>query len=980
MQQISLSNIQANKIKNLLRGILSASNEVVSSEIFDRLYFLSDEDDLRHSIDLLSKAQRDRKISLSLPFPPQPPSVIYLETRDDLASPAFFKAQERRLSRYKKELLSHLNLIGRFNRAVEENDVQDLTNSLEEIRSRFGFCIHITRKVLSLSSRFEHDKKIISAIRPYYEGVTARRYLIHRAMDDTFDLSQAFIPTRRNFLRIADTARIGLTAQCLIRHHFSPIPLSDEEWVRRARAHASYSMPDLVMFILESRLLNDPSSSIGALAYSFQLPSELQDACSITQTQDVLAALDGATDRQPMTAEETHRYASAWLCDKIIAPFFIPIEKYAGPRFDGTFGIHRPFITTKPFSDAILAEEDKDDNARLLEANPVADVLGTNGPGLKTDDLQRTLFLVRLIETGRSFDDYNGLKLLSLLNNTSDVARLLSQLELDGAFPPKPSDRLYEALRTSLKFDSVRRISTEYKMRNSIEQLAIQEFGGNILDLLKFLYGRAPGVARFYMQLWTEQFLVQCYKLYDSAYKVNEARRSLLDWYGHETHDETLLERARSLGLENKLAQIRHEIDSQRLYVDLIRFKQWMLDELGSPLRRLTTSSIAQEVPAADIDLSDEVKLIESPEFALADIINVAFHEFCCNNAYGVDSYIGRRIRHGTFHGTLNKAAADQVDDILTQPWINKDQFEGNLLLWLSLFDDEVKRFAQERLQVRSAKKPKGLLFPYISTTAQLNTLRLAIGDIREHLVDRASIPETVDSISQTCWLLLEPNLIAIQRELERWRGDRLTLKKEHLYRGGDAYLDDQARTIVRRVNERVDETIQQIAAWFAAPKVTTPSATLQELFQVVRREVAGQIPGFDPVVTETESTGLRIVGHRYQYVYDALYILVHNAAQHGKKGGRLDLKVDQCVDDATNLVRVDVKVASELPDDSSHLRASIDEAMAAPMDDAMVTEGSTGIRKLRALAYPKNDIAFVEVNYPDNWVEFKFSLIMPTL
>ena len=981
MPQNILANIKSERVRNLVRGILSASNDVISSDVFDRLYPISSLEDRRISLVILAQAQQNSQIKLSLPFPPAPPAANSVETRDDLGTSAFLVAQERRLERYADELRLYVGLIARFNHAVEKCDATGLGEALNDLRQQFGFSVHLTRKVLSLVSRFEHDKAMLSALRPYYEGVTAKRHLLHRAMEDTFDLTHDYIETRRNFLRHVQSIRFGLAARTLVQHHFSPIPSSNEEWVRRARAYAAYSLPDLVTYVLESRIIGGPTDSASGIAQTFKLPADVAELYADARTNSVLESLDNAAEREPLAAEQVQRYATAWLCDDAITSFFAPIERYVGPRLSGDFGAERPFITAKPFDDDVLDSMPSASSNSAPDKPPsdrLAVLLNDEPAGLRVSELQRTLFLIRLVENGKSFAHYDGLRLLSLLDRTWAVSYLLSQLELDGAFPSRPSDRLYEMLRTTLKFNAVPKISTDFDMRSSTEQLVLCDFDGSILHLLQFLRERAPEVAAFYMAVWTERFLVQCYKLYKSAYDVNEARRSLLEWYGHETEDPVLLERARSLGLENKLARIRHDIDSQRLYVDLVRFKEWMLDKLADPLRRIATSSTAQEVPDTDIDLRDEVEVVVNPEYSLANIVGLAFSEFCCNTAYGVDSYIGRRIRHGTFHGTLHKSASDLIADILENPRCERVHFEAGLTSWLSRFDAEVKQFPQERLQVRSDKKPKGLLIPYVGHPTQRNMLKYAVEQVRGQLVDRDSIPEVVDVISQVCWVLLQPNLTAIQRELERWRGEKLTLHKEELYRGVDALLDEQARTIVRRINERVSETIQQIAAWFAAPKETTPSATLQELFHVVRVEVAEQVAGFDPQVIEPESSGLRIVGHRYQYVYDALYVLVHNAALHGKKGGRLELKLVECIGEKTT--QIDVTVGSQFPDNCDQLRGNIEKSMEASMDDAMVTEGSTGIRKLRALAYPKPDISDVRVTFPEDRVEFTFRITLPTL
>ncbi|MER8906648.1 hypothetical protein NKH99_03055 [Mesorhizobium sp. M0854] len=725
------------------------------------------------------------------------------------------------------------------------------------------------------------------------------------------------------------------------------------------------------MFILEGRIIGSSLTSTNEAAQRFSLPEELSEAYGAVRTSGMFDALNLTPTSGPLAAQDLFCLTNAWLSDERLASFYVPIERYAGPRFDNLFGVERPFFENaehNPLALSVMTQQD---------VHPQQTVSGA--AILPDDEFQRTLRLVHLIEHGYSLGDCDGVMLMALMNATQNVPQLLSSTELDGALPPNPDDKLYELVRTTLMFEAAPKISTEFNMRSATERLVIDDYGGDILSLLTFIYDKSPNVAQFYMAIWNESFLIQCYKLYKSAFEVNDAFRSILDWYGHQIRSKVFLERARSLALENKLALIRHDIDSQRLYVDPIRFKQWMFEKLAGPLREIDLSAVDQGIPTQEIKIDDQIEVLIDPSLQVASIIDAAFNEFCCNKAYGVDSYIGRRIRHGTFHGTLIKSASDLVEELLKQCGSDRANYEYGLRAWLTGFDEEVKQFPRERLQVRSERKPKGLLVPHVRIS-EYNLLEFSVRQVCESLLNRASIPEAIDIISQSCWLLLRPNLTEIQRELERWRGEKLLLKKEDLRRTPEFGTDDdQARAIVRRVNEKVTETLQQISAWFAAPKETSPSATLQELFQVVRMEVAEQVAGFAPEVSEPEESRTRIVGHRYQYVYDALYILVHNAARHGQKGGTLDLGVNEKVDGPVTTIHVTVASRFEAGRESDS-QARIEHEMTAPMDDALVTEGSTGIRKLRVLASSKTDISDIAVSFLPTGVAFTFRLTLTTL
>ncbi|WP_256752225.1 hypothetical protein [Mesorhizobium sp. Mes31] len=965
-----LMEMSSTEARNLVRGIIASRDEAVSADVIDRLYSVCTAGDLQIALAVIAESQTEGRVIVSLPFPTRPPRMGYLTPLDHLSQSALTSLLVRRMIRHTQKLKTYLAAVADLNRSVEEMD----TNLLQSVTSIFaneiGFSFHINRKYLCLSRRFANNSTIISAIRPYTEIIRDSRDALHRAVDESYALDRDYIDSRRMFLRLANDKRLSLISRRILHYHFSPFGGGDEGWVQHLRALSSYSLPDALMFILESRILGSALAPINETAERFNLPVELSDSYLKARTKGAFDALTLETTHGPLDGQGTFCMANAWLSDERLAKFYAPIERYAGPRFDGIFGIERPFFESTDHNSLVRSVM----TLRDMQPSGVAD------PTIVPDDeFQRTLRLAHLVEHGYSLGDCNGLDLVALMNATQNVPHLLSEAELDAALPPKSEDNLYEFIRASLKFEASPKISSEFNMRSATEKIVIDDFDRSILSLLKFIHKLAPEVAKFYMAMWNESFLIQCYKLYKSAYEVNEASTMILEWYGHQTDNNVLLERARSLALENKLALIRHDIDSQRLYVDSVRFKQWMFEKLAGPLRQIDLTAVDQGIPDQEIKIDDQIEILIDPSLQVASLVDAAYNEFCCNKAYGVDSYIGRRIRHGTFHGTLIKSASDLVEELLNQCGSDRVNYEYGLRSWLSKFGDEVKLFPRERLQVRSEKKPRGLLVPHVRIS-EYNLLEFAVRQVCESMLSKGSIPEAIDIIFQSCWLLLQPNLTEIQRELERWRGEKLLLRKEDLRRtpepGAD---DDQARAIVRRVNEKVAETLQQISAWFAAPKETTPSATLQELFQVVRMEVAEQVAGFAPEVSEPEESGTRIVGHRYQYVYDALYILVHNAARYGLKGGSLELSVSEKVDGTVTTIYVTVASQFEVGRES-YSRARIEHEMAAPMDDALVTEGSTGIRKLRALTSAKTDISDVAVSFSQTGVAFTFRLTLTTL
>src|SRR5690348_15807595 len=101
--------------------------------------------------------------------------------------------------------------------------------------------------------------------------------------------------------------------------------------------------------------------------------------------------------------------------------------------------------------------------------------------------------------------------------------------------------------------------------------------------------------------------------------------------------------RASTDRIERQVSRVRNEIDDYRVYVDPSRFSSWIEDEMMIELNRALTST-GPGNKGVSIHCDDTI---------LSMIIRQCYNAFCSNSVFGIASYIGRRIRHGTFHGHL---------------------------------------------------------------------------------------------------------------------------------------------------------------------------------------------------------------------------------------------------------------------------------------------------------------------------------------
>jgi hypothetical protein len=366
------------------------------------------------------------------------------------------------------------------------------------------------------------------------------------------------------------------------------------------------------------------------------------------------------------------------------------------------------------------------------------------------------------------------------------------------------------------------------------------------------------------------------------------------------------------------------------------------MEKLGDELRAAIPLLVewAQKVTTGD-DLSNPITLLQKPDLRIAKILDTAYHEFCTNKFFGVDSYIGRRIRHGTLKGVMLTEVRSMLDEAAVN--LRSPDVTNFFNSWYSRYERAVTAIGSDVLQLHTETKNKGGIVASISN--KVPTARLAVEDIALALAQESPVQKAVATIQEYCWRLLEADLLKIRAEIERLRTETLMINPAAL--PVSEWNRASATDLARRLNECVQRKFSTLSLWLTQPKNISPSATLSLLFNAVLVEVKEQLPDFQPNLEVTEESNLDLYGHRYHYVYDLLYVLVYNAGKHGKCDGTLSFEVTM---DTTN--NATITVGSDLRDADcvQDVTAKISQAMEAEIENAFKVDVFSGIRKVRSL------------------------------
>ncbi|WP_206009748.1 hypothetical protein, partial [Pseudoalteromonas sp. Z1A6] len=97
-----------------------------------------------------------------------------------------------------------------------------------------------------------------------------------------------------------------------------------------------------------------------------------------------------------------------------------------------------------------------------------------------------------------------------------------------------------------------------------------------------------------------------------------------------------------------------------------------------------------------------------------------------------------------------------------------------------------------------------------------------------------------------------------------------------------------QLKELEREIFSLISEKLNVICTWFKKPQSASPKASLSLLYKAVVSEVQQTFDNFNPDTDFDEKDDIDLYGGVYHLFYDALYVIIFNAAKHGKYQGNL--------------------------------------------------------------------------------------------
>ncbi|TNH92873.1 hypothetical protein [Aeromonas sobria] len=537
--------------------------------------------------------------------------------------------------------------------------------------------------------------------------------------------------------------------------------------------------------------------------------------------------------------------------------------------------------------------------------------------------------------------------LFTLMGVTRDLARTIPIRAVRTA-AKLTQDKLVRLILLLLLAKRSKNEYDSFLLRKLLEDITTKNHGGSLVELVRFYEKSHPYIAEYIYDIATEDFLAKLTTLAPHLADIPEIRASLHEWMASFTKDEYFLQRARAVRIDHQINRVRNEIDDHRIYVDPMRFTSWIEDEMMIELNGALTSTGAGKKGVS----------VACDEAVISMVIMQSYNAFCSNVVFGIASYIGRRIRHGTFHGHMYSHVINHVEQCERfKPLFANHQFVSKWSAWKEIYNNAVEEIIADRLHVFSKSKQLGLLTPEIYNPYKQEVLSAAVLNISKIFSETTSTADIFPIIIDYCWRLAELDLVAVIHYL---KSQQTPLKNEK-------FIVEELIPVASVVNARladafrrelelsIDRKLSTMLGWFKRPSIVAPKASVALLFAATVAEVKDTIPDFDPQDADTSKEDIELVGNFYHLIYDALAIVVGNAAKYADRSRPLKRNFEIIHGKDKRLV-IDIRSSIKPTDDPLFVSEQIEKYKRAGFENANLYDKKSGISKLLLLASNRQD------------------------
>ncbi|GAB3405324.1 hypothetical protein NX774_04540 [Massilia agilis] len=879
---------------------------------------------------LLNSHFLGKAVKKSAPFPKNPPFADTLQIRNNVSLPEILEVIDRSATAHYQRLTEVGEALHQIDAYYAENNLTACRDRIIEAINTNGWSHAVLRRAVLIRERLPQDAEdelIEEIVQKANLKAAAVISLVH-----TYARDQSYLTIKRSVLNLPDRGAINRYSRTLSRLSVQPFAKDGE---------------DLAVYLSEVEKCSLIDAVILAKFNSHLFA--IDDYPTISQVAGRLGRLDlfprllATYDAEASESEYNfYKQSSTWLEYEPIRQYRILLDNYYDSSREDVGDLPgalasqlRNWVGDTQLHNVVGKQQFTKHQFRELAA------LELSGTATRSAIFNYWLHQSEG-QIGFEKDD-----LLTLMGVTRDLARTVP-IKATRTAAKLATDKLVRLILLLLLGKRSKNELDSFHLRKLLEETALGFHGGSLVALVKSYENTHPYVAEYIYDIATEDFIAKLTRLAPHRADIPEIRASLHEWMAGFTNDEYYLQRARTVRIDHQLNRVRNEIDDHRIYVDPSRFSSWIEDEMMLELNgALTASGSGKKGVSVSCD-----------EAVLLLVMSQCYNAFCSNSVFGIASYIGRRIRHGTFHGHLYSSVINSIEkNSKFSPLFRLPQFSAKWKIWKDGYNRAIEEIIRERLHVHSKSKPLGLLLPEVYGPAKQEILAAAVKSISNNFIDTKSVSGIDQIITDYCWRLAELDLAAIAKYL---RAQQSAIKNLQ-------YIEDEVLATVpqqehkfadafyRELELHIDRKLASMFGWFKRPSIVAPKASVALLFAATVAEVKDTIPDFNPRADDSRGGEIELVGNVYHLVYDSLAVVVANAAKHGDRTRPLRTHFEVITGKPKKLI---LEISSAIPPERSpeDVAADIERRKMADFQDANLYQGKSGISKLLLLAHTRDD------------------------
>jgi hypothetical protein len=940
------------KTRNRLRHILSVGGGNAISSL-GRLRAGLGEAQSNALEGVLSSGAPVRAFRRSTHFPKHPHFTDSLQPQRSLSLEQILSQIESNVLDYKSKLEQIALALHRIDEAFSEKKLKLCRELISSCITHHGWSHAILRKIVLVrefnDSEYEDDiiEELIQQAGLQTNSVVVSS-LIHAYSED-----QNYLTIKRSILNIADRGSINRYSRMIARLPVQPFARTQRELIAYLAEMQNCSLIDSVIL-----------AKFNSDLYDSDKYPETKKIARLLGSVELFEKIVGAYDAEnPESEYSFFKQSSAWLEYRPIRDYralldeFYDASKESMDQVEPAIkNILKNWVGTATLKSLVGSQ-------RFTE-HPYKTLAKLECSGFTT---RSAIFNYWLHESeGQIGFEKNDL--LMLMGLTRDLARTIP-IRASRTAARLAKDKLVRLILLLLLAKRSKNELDSFHLRKLIEEIAVANHEGSLVKLVESYQISHPYVADYIYEIATEDFLAKLNKLAPHRSDIPEIRASLHEWKARFTGEEYYLQRARAVRIDHQLNRVRNEIDDHRVYVDPSRFSSWIEDEMMIDLKSaLTFTGSGKKITSINCD-----------ESVLTLVMSDCYTAFCSNAVFGIASYIGRRIRHGTFHGHLFSSVVNQFEtDGRFQKLFRGGMSRQKWATWKERYSASIDEIIRDRLHVHSKVKPGGLLQPEIYNPHKLEILNAAVKQIVSYYAEAKSTEGIDQIVIDFCWRLAESDLMAVTRYLD---SQRFHVKQTRLLDDAIASASQfdarLAADFKRDLILAIDRKLSSMLGWFKRPSIVAPKASLTLLFDAIVGEVRDSVPDFNPQGEDSDYGDIELVGGIYHIFYDSLAVIVSNAAKYGDPNAPVRRKftiIDIPGPQKTKRLVVEIASAICQKDRPSDVAEIIRKRKEADFEDANLYQGSSGIPKLMQLASIRQDFEVEQLEVIGNEVNVRLS------